>query len=41
MPIISTVATGILFVFAIITASSFQILFNVGIIILGIVAYFV
>lgn len=41
MPIISILTTGILLVFAIMTATPFQLLFNSGIILLGIVAYFI
>lgn len=41
MPIISTVTTGILCVFAIITATPFQLLFNTGILLLGVVSYFI
>lgn len=41
MPVISVVSTMCLLVFAIITASAFQLLFNTGIILLGIVAYFI
>lgn len=41
MPIISIVTTGILLVFAIMTATAFQLLFNAGIILLGIVSYLI
>lgn len=41
MPIISIITTGVLLVFAIITATPFQLLFNGGIIALGVVAYYI
>lgn len=41
MPVISVLTTGFLLIFAIVTATPFQLIFNGGIILLGIAAYLI